>query len=125
MFNSKPTNAAICAIDRRQREDGAPRLAELIPLLVELSIRVDERSMIVSPKYVRRIVVKRAPALFILPCGNQNCSDGGHDITRDVLTGLRDHQRRFGGSHTCPGWIGGTPCERKMWFECEAVYASG
>jgi hypothetical protein len=123
MYSNKPTNAELCALDRRQREDSAPRLMATVPQLVSLSIRIDERSMISCPKYVRRIVVKSAPALFILPCGNQNCSDGGHDITDDVLAGLRHQRRTFGGSHSCTGWIGSSRCERTMWFECEADYS--
>ena len=123
MYN-KPTNAALCAVDRRQREDSAPRLAELIPRLTSLSIKVDEKSVITSPKYVRRIVVPSAPAMFILPCGNLNCSDGGHDISEDVLTALRHRKRSFGGSHCCSGWIGSSRCERTVWFECEAEYSS-
>lgn len=124
MYHNKPTTAALCAIDRRQREDNAPRLAELIPRLVSLSIRVDERSVVTSPKYVRRVVVNSAAALFILPCGNQNCSDGGHDISSDVMAALQKRLRTFGGSHLCSGWIGSSRCERTIWFECEAEYSS-
>jgi hypothetical protein len=123
MYNNKPSNAALRATDRRQREDSSPRLTDLLPKLASLSIRIDERSVIASPKYVRRIVVQSAPALFVLPCGNQSCTDGEHDITTDVLAGLRRQQRTFSGSHTCSGWVGSNRCERTMWFEVEADYS--
>jgi len=124
MYPNKPTNASLSATDRRRREDGAPRLSELIPRLTALSIWVDERSIIASPKYVRRIVVGSAPALFILPCSDQNCSEGGHDISDEVLASLREGRASFSGSHTCSGWIGSSQCRRMIWFKYEAEFAS-
>lgn len=123
MYLNKPTNASICALSRRQREDVSPRLLELIPRLHSLSIRVDER-MMTSPKYVRRIVVRTAPALFVLPCGDQNCREGGHDISDVVLAALRLMQDSFSGSHQCTGWIGGDRCKRTIWYVGEAEYVS-
>lgn len=124
MFSNKPTNAAIAATARRQREDDAPRLAVVVPGVTSLAIRVDERSVISAPKYVKRFVIDRAPAVFLLPCSDANCSDGGHDISSDVVTALRSKKARFAGSHVCTGWIGSKRCERTVWFEGEAEYAT-
>jgi hypothetical protein len=124
MFRNKPTNAALCAMDRRQREDNAPRLVDLLPKLSALSIRVDEHSTVASPKYVRRIVVRSAPAVFLLPCSDANCTDGGHDISGVVMIALRAGQRAFTGSHECTGWIGSNRCSRMIWFEGEAEYVA-
>jgi hypothetical protein len=122
MFPNKPTNSVLAATARRQREDDAPRLAALIPELKALAIRVDEKSIITAPKYVRRFVVDRAPAVFLIPCSDPNCSDGGHDISSEVMPALRSRKPRFNGSHTCTGWIGSNHCERTIWFEGEAEY---
>ena len=123
MFPNKRTNAALAATARRQREDNAPRLAAEIPELTALGIRVDERSIISAPTYVRRFVVGQAPAVFLIPCSDPNCSDGGHDISSEVMVALRGKRYRFNGSHTCTGWVGSKPCERTIWFEGEAEYA--
>lgn len=122
MFPNKPTNAALAATARRQREDDAPRLAAVIPDLTALAIRVDERSMISAPTYTRRFVVDQAPAVFIIPCSDPNCGDGGHDISSEVLAALRGRKVRFDGSHLCTGWLGSKQCERTIWFEGEAEY---
>jgi len=123
MYPNKPTNAALAATTRRQREDNAPRLAVVIPELTVLAIRVDERSIISAPMYIRRFVVDRAPAVFLIPCSDSNCSDGGHDISSEVMAALRGRKHRFTGSHVCTGWVGSKHCERTIWFEGEAEYA--
>src|SRR5512147_447027 len=123
MFPNKPTNAMLAATARRQREDDAPRLATLLPEVTALAIRVDERSTISAPKYVRRFVVDRAPAVFLIPCSDPNCSEGGHDISSDVVAALRSKRSHFTGSHVCTGWVGSKQCERTIWFDGEAEYA--
>lgn len=125
MYPNKPTNASRCAADRREREDSAPRLADRVPRLATLSIWIDEGSIVTSPSYVRRIVVKSAPALFVLPCSDQNCSDGGHDISSEVLGALAQERRAFSGTHACDGWIGNSRCQRTIRFRCEAEYVAG
>lgn len=123
MFPNKPTNAALAATTRRQREDDAPRLAAVVPDLTALAIKVDEKSIISAPRYVRRIVVDRAPAVFLIPCSDPNCGEGGHDISSEVMAALRGKKHRFNGSHLCTGWVGSKHCERTIWFEVEAEYA--
>jgi hypothetical protein len=124
MFPTKPSNASVCAVERRQREDSAPRINEMFPQLSALSIHVDEHSSVLSPRYVRRVVIQNAPALFILPCSDPNCSDGGHDISSDIIGQVRSKRREFDGSHVCGGWIGSRQCGRTIWFHCEASYSA-
>jgi hypothetical protein len=125
MFPNKPTNAVLSAQQRRQREDDAPRLTDVVSGLAALSIRIDEKSVITAPKYVRRFVVNSAPAVFIVPCSDQNCGEGGHDITTEVVGALRSHRRNFSGTHVCSGWIGSDRCTRTIWYEVEAEFAAG
>ena len=123
-FFGKQTNASLCAIERRQREDNAPRISGVLPQLSELSIHVDEHSTITSPRYVRRVVVQSAPALFIVPCSDPNCADGGHDISSDVIKSVRSGLRTFTGTHVCNGQNGTRVCSRTIWYRCEAAYAT-
>lgn len=124
MYFRKPSNAAICAQERRRREDDAPRISAILPDLVGLKISVEERSATSSPKYIRRIVVESAPALFLLPCSDPHCTDGGHDVTNEILSALRASKKAFGGPHECNGTIGSTPCHRTIWYDAEAEYRS-
>ncbi|HEY5959723.1 MAG TPA: hypothetical protein VIV60_24385 [Polyangiaceae bacterium] len=122
MFFNKQSNASLCAVDRRRREDDAPRISAIVPQLSELSIYVDEHSTIASPRYVRRVVVQSAPALFIVPCSDEHCADGGHDISSEVIGAIRSKLQTFSGSHVCTGQMGTRDCGRKMWYRGEAVY---
>src|SRR5689334_13742570 len=74
-------------IERREREDRAPRLRDELPTLTSLRLDIEERrnGVEVDPPHVRRIVVASAPALFELTCGDPHCGDGGHDVTRVIL----------------------------------------
>jgi hypothetical protein len=122
MYSRKPSNAAICAQERRRREDDAPRISTLFPDLLGLKISVEERSTTATPKYIRRIVVTSAPALFLLPCSDPHCSDGGHDVTQEMMNALRAQKSAFNGTHECNGTIGATPCRRVIWFNAEAEF---
>jgi hypothetical protein len=122
MYSRKPSNAAICAKERRRLEDESPRIAALFPELVGLKIAVEERSATATPKYVRRIVVESAPAVFLLPCSDPHCSDGGHDVSTEILAALRQRLPTMSGSHQCAGTIGSANCQRRIWFDVEAEY---
>src|SRR5690349_8276100 len=77
--------------ERRQREDSAPRLSTEVPALVSLLLEIEESSdatTVSRPKHLRRIVVERAPALFLVPCGDPRCTDGGHDVTSHIMNAL-------------------------------------
>jgi hypothetical protein len=111
--------------DRRQRENEAPRLVSKVPDLTSLSLSVEERteaSSVSQPKHLRRIVVPHAPALFLLPCGDPNCKDGGHDVTASVMHFLLRGDENFQGEDACTGSLGPSPCVRVLYYQAVAEY---
>lgn len=111
------------SVDRRAREQEAPRLSNMIPDLSELEIAIVEHSGVASVSHRKRFVVATAPALIIIPCGDPRCEDGGHDITYDVLRALREHQTQVRREHDCRGQVASAPCRRKIEFDVRATYA--
>lgn len=112
--------------ERRKREDEAPRLVAEVPGLQSLALQIEERtegSPVAEPTHVRRIVVQHAPALFVLPCGDSRCRDGGHDVTSTVMRALRARETRFEGHDVCSGSVGTGQCSRVLHFVAEATYA--
>jgi hypothetical protein len=96
--------AAQLAADRRRREDEAPRLQAEVPRLASLGLEIDEGrpgSAFGRATYIRRIVVERAPALFVVPCGGTDCGGGAHDLTHVVMSALRQGVTRFDGENRC------------------------
>jgi len=111
--------------DRRRREDDAPRLSDVVPHLESLKLEVREtRSGISNPEasHIRRIVVSSAPALFVVPCHDSNCKDGGHDVTSEVLSALRSRTPRFEGEDGCGGQVGSAGCQRVLHYIATATY---
>jgi hypothetical protein len=108
--------------ERRQRENDAPRLSAEVPDLVSLRLEIDEQGGSAQPRYIRRIVVDSAPALFLLPCGDPRCVDGGHDITGTVMRALRARSTTFDGSDDCSGSVGSSACARVVRFDAVAEY---
>jgi hypothetical protein len=111
--------------ERRQREDEAPRLAVTIPALQELRLEVLEHSPSIShPEYthVRHVVVANAPALFVMPCHNKECKEGGHDLTQEILAALRRRNARFEGEDVCRGTVGSASCSRVLGYVGVATY---
>ncbi len=111
--------------ERRLREDNAKRLAAEIPDLLTLRMDIEERTGsagIVEPPHIRRIVVASAPALFVLPCGDTRCRDGGHDVTDMMMRALHAKNVSFEGSDSCNGNIGSAPCNRVLQFKATATY---
>jgi hypothetical protein len=111
--------------ERRQRENDAPRLTSEIPGLVSLCLAIEEisDSTVSRPKHLRHVIVERAPALFIVPCGDPRCIDGGHDVTTSVMRALVNRQTEFQGEDRCAGSIGTSPCTRILHYEANAKYA--
>ena len=74
-YNRRNGFAAQRFAERRRREDEAPRLSEQVRDLESLRLELEERcgDTGASPKYTRRFVVARAPALFFVPCGDPRC----------------------------------------------------
>ena len=111
--------------ERRQREDEAPRLAATIPDLQGLRLEVLEHSSSVShPEYthVRHVVVANAPALFVMPCHDTQCKEGGHDLTQEILAALRHRNARFEGEDVCRGMVGSVGCSRILGYVAVATY---
>ncbi len=110
---------------RRQREDEAPRLAEEVPALTSLRLVIEERSSlgaVSAPKHMRHIVVESAPALFFITCGDPRCTEGGHDLTYEIMSALRRQVPAFEGTHECGGMTGTSACTRVLKFEGMAEY---
>ncbi len=105
--------------DRWKREDEAPRLKELTPKLRSLKFQLEEFANgrpILGTGRVRHIPVDQASQLFEIPCTDPRCDDGGYDVTRQVMQGLRETQSQFEGADTCDGYVGDRPCGRVLKF---------
>jgi len=114
--------------ERRRSEDAAPRLATEVPSLKSLRMSYSFRRgdfQIAEAAYVRVVVVPTAPALFVLPCSDAGCHDGGHHITSAVLGALRAGLTEFSGEEPCRGAAGssGTRCNCVLRYEATATYA--
>ena len=122
----RQTAASLRAAERREREDSAPRLVDVVPSLRGLRLEIDERSgtsAVSSPKYIRRVVVETAPALFLIPCGDASCTDGGHDVTSSIMQALRSGRTEFNGDDGCHGSVGSASCTRVLHYDAIADYA--
>src|SRR5204863_71695 len=80
-------------------------------------------SPVAESSHMRRVVGANAPALFVLPCGDPACREGGHEITDLVMRPLRAHDERFEGQHACNGQTGTAPCTPVLHFVAVATYA--
>jgi hypothetical protein len=113
--------------ERRKRETEAPRLATMVPTLEKLRLEVQEHSSSISrPEHThtRHVVVASAPALFVLPCHDTQCKDGGHDLTNEILAALRTQKVRFEGEDACGGVVGSAGCSRILGYVAVAEYHS-
>lgn len=73
--------------------------------------------------HTRTVIVERAPALFVIPCHDSACRDGGYDITNEMLRGLRSKQSEIEGENRCMGSIGnGGSCTRILKFKAISTY---
>jgi hypothetical protein len=130
MYNRRrQSEAAQRATERRQREDDAPRLKQQISGLMELRLEIEERlgdSAIAAARHTRHIIVDRAPALFDLPCTENSCREGGHDMTGEIMRGLRSGATEFTGHDACLGRLGAgaDPCRRVLHYVAFAKYAA-
>ncbi|HEY6561762.1 MAG TPA: hypothetical protein VI072_31045 [Polyangiaceae bacterium] len=121
------SEAALRHAERRRREDDAPRLAASVPALRSLRIELQERRSGISTTeaaHVKHVVIESAPALFILPCQDPRCTDGGHDVTSVVLRGLQAGMTRLEGEDACNGLVGSTVCQRVLRYVAVAEYRS-
>ena len=119
------TEAAKRAADRREREDSADRLHEVVPTLGNLTLHIEERRVDkgdVEVTHTRRVVVDRAPAHFEMGCSARRC-DGGHDVTNLVMEALRAGETEFVGRDVCGGESKHGPCKLELHFTAVADYA--
>jgi hypothetical protein len=114
--------AARRSVERRKTEDDAPRLAAEVPRLRSARIQVTEQVPTGSSKHVKHVVVARAPALFIIPCGDASCQDGGHDITAHLMSAFRRLQTTAEGEDACGGMSGTAQCGRSIRYQLTAEY---
>lgn len=122
----RQTEATLLAIERRQREDDAPRLKHEVHRLAELNLVIDEYqpgSVVLVARHTRRIVIDRAPAMFEMPCTEDRCRGGGFDLTHDVMRALRSRQTEFEGQDTCAGELGAGRCGRILHYVAHAKYS--
>jgi hypothetical protein len=125
---NRRTDAMDRFAERRRQEDAAPRLRDMVPRLTACRIVLEETREDVtsaSVAHTRRLVVERAPALLIIPCTDALCKDGGHDISANLLRGLRDGLLEIRGEDTCHGYVGGGSCGRLLKFTAFAEYTEG
>jgi hypothetical protein len=121
--SSKSYAAAQRRIERRKSEDDAPRLANEVPSLRSARILVIEQVPTGSTRHVKHVVVARAPALFVIPCGDPTCQEGGHDITHALMSAFRRRQTQADGEDGCGGMSGTAQCGRSIRWELTAEYA--
>jgi hypothetical protein len=127
MMSGRWRDAELRFNERRRREDEASRLHDRVPDLRSLKLEVEEQrgaSTLAETRHVRVIVVERAPALFLLPCGDRDCRDGGHDVTDAVLRNLLSGAERFEVEDTCIGNIRSAECGRTVRIVAKATYGS-
>jgi hypothetical protein len=123
--NSKKRAASIQrATERREREALAPRLLHSCPELRSLRIHIEDRFALAVTKHVRHVMVDRAPAYFVIACGDETCDSTGHDITHEVMAALRMKSAVFTSEHPCEGNVGKAICTRTIYFTVTAEFAS-
>jgi hypothetical protein len=112
--------------ERRRREDEASRLHADVPELRALRLEIEEHrgdSPLAETRHVRHVVIARAPALFVVPCGDTDCRDGGHDVTEAVMQGLGEGVGEFVVEHECGGDLRGARCGRVVCVRAAAGYS--
>ena len=124
-YYKKKTEAAERAQARRELENAAPRLAAEVPALATLKLELEEHegtSRRPEQNHIRHIVVTSAPALFMVPCGDSRCKDGGHDVTEAILRALAAGQTTFEGKDQCGGQTGTAACQRVLHYTGHATF---
>jgi len=111
---------------RIAREESAGRLVVLAPDLKDFFISIDETqrsgSVVGGTRYIRRVVIDAAPALFELPCSDPRCEDGGYDVTAEILAALASRRTVFEGQCSCGGRSSTNDCGRVLRYVATATY---
>jgi hypothetical protein len=111
--------------ERWKREDAAARLREEIPSLATLRLELAESKRGTTTKEAMRIqhvIVDRAAALFLIPCSDTRCREGGHDITRELILALNRGVETVEGNSLCRGEINNDECGRELTYSATASY---
>ncbi len=125
MMRGNGRDAAGRFAERRRLEDEAPRLHDKVPRLETCRIEIAEgRNDATSADvtHTRIVVVAVAPALFVFPCGDPSCRDGGHDVTSEILRGLASGNTEIRGEDACYGRVGASECGRILRYRVFASY---
>lgn len=112
-------------VERGRREDAAGKLLKSVPGLTSLSLALHEgrpNGCFNETRYIRRVVLEHAPALFEVPCSSTDCDEGGYDMTREVLFALSSNKVRFEGEHSCGGRCRAGDCGRVLRYVATATY---
>ena|SRR5579864_5185379 len=126
MMTGRSREAFLRFAERRRREDEAQRLQSEVPRLCALKLEIEEHrgtSTLAETKHVRHVVVARAPALFVLPCGDPDCREGGHDVTDSLMRHLREGATDFVVEHECVGDVRGARCDRVVRIRAASSYS--
>lgn len=128
MYQRRNHEATERVRQRQDRENAAPRLSDEVPELrtLRLVLRFTRGELTIpESQHTRIVVVPRAAALFVVPCSDPSCRDGGHDVTHSIMAHLRARHASFEGSAPCEGSLGtaSAPCGRVLHFEASATYA--
>jgi hypothetical protein len=110
---------------RMAREDAAGKLIERAPDLTDLHIEIEEATRAGSvggTRYIRRVVLAHAPALFELPCSEPRCESGGYDVTSEILAALASRKTHFEGQQSCTGRCSQNDCGRVLHYVATATY---
>jgi hypothetical protein len=110
---------------RMAREDAAGKLILRAPELTALHIEIDETqrgASVSGTRYIRRVVLAQAPALFEVPCSDPQCENGGYDVTGEILSALASLRTLFEGHRACSGRTGANDCARVLHYVATATY---
>src|SRR6476469_7730313 len=111
---------------RDEREAAAGKLIDRCPDLVTLDIAIHESGPKTAPnelRYIRRVVVEHAPALFDLVCSSGRCEGGGYQLTAEILAALDTHAPKLAGQQACSGRTAeGEECGSLVRYEATATY---
>jgi hypothetical protein len=121
-YAKKSSAVALRSAERRRREDDAPRLAAVLPGVHSLRIEVVEHLAVGTSRHVKLVRVERAPALFVIPCGDSDCYEGDHDITREVMNMLHSREGELRGESSCQGSVRSGYCHRRISYHVCVEY---
>jgi hypothetical protein len=111
--------------ERWERENEAPRLLDVVGGLRSLRLELWEScdgEPTAGTRYIKHIIVARSAAHFEIPCSNPDCSGGGHDLSDELLAGLRKRQTRVRGTDACRGMVGDGPCKQILHYSASALF---